>query len=136
MSNTDNDTTKEAGSGPLTGRELDLAVALKMGLKASFHYLENWPYCDCKELMFETSDGFEVVPDYSTDWRVTGELIELAENKYSTAFELTNGVNKKWRASFHGCLDSYRGEADTATHAVNLAFLEISEDELSKGRED
>lgn len=124
----------------LTNRALDRQVAEKMGLKVSFHYLENWPYCDCKELMYQTETGFEVVPDYSASETTAAQLVKYATDKHKNLyFELARRTNGTWVANFEyepanpEDTSEYYAYGDTHAEAVCKAFLTL---DLSLAGED
>jgi hypothetical protein len=123
------------------GRELDAAVSKRLGLPAVYHYPENWPYCNCKNLMYQTNktgSGWDEVPYYSTDIAAAWELVEYATGK-GYDFALIRDVsrpdlNKQYACEFDtdawntniGETTYMRGaRADTAAHAICLAFLQV-----------
>lgn len=135
-------TPQPTNPNPGAGRDLDKLVAEKLGLNPVWHYPENPPHCDCKNLMFPTDavpSGWEEVPGYSTEWNAAMQLYEMIAKKgcliwlrnyegYSMGYicQVLPGKNGDK-------MTELSRNAETGPHAIALAFLALP-DEITKGK--
>ena len=148
MTNNPNDAPGLGGGGALPGpgSTLDQLICKKFGYE-----LVKRPnaYGGIDSVWVEPATGDDVYfhgwwpePAYSTDMNAAWMLVEFIIEKYpKTDFNLKHDfyTKKPYRVSFEIISEEvpyeiYKGEADTAPHAICLAFLALP-DEVVRGEE-